>query len=430
MICNINVYKYSISNDYLLAFPFPHLVTGQSMLTTLIYRSRLCDAVPFRDIETMVSAANLRNEHESVTGILLFNGLHFFQLLEGPENAVKTIYQQICKDVRHYNVVELMCDYAPARRFGKAGMELFDLRKHDQDDVLQAVLDKGTSRYQLTYSDRALQFVRTFVLTAGKDNVYEIPPADSWYFKPNVIGHNEAPANTEAEICFQPLIDPLSREMVSLEARTRSSELATAHDSPSEDMYQADLMDKKLAFSAGARLLTRSDVLSISLMPMTLVNKTGAVDFLLTEIAANGLVPEQIEVQFTENEIISRFDEFAGAVKDLKAAGIRVAINHFGAGFAGLQLLARFQPDRIKISQDLITDVHKSGPRQAIIHAIIKCCSSLEIQLSVDGVVRAEEWMWLESAGIEHFQGTLFSMPTFNGIPSIAWPEKRYNTAV
>ena len=401
------------------------------MLTTLIYRSRLCDSVPFRDVETMISAANLRNEHESVTGILLFNGLHFFQLLEGPEHSVKTIYQQICKDVRHFNVVELMCDYAPARRFGKAGMELFDLRKHDQDDVLQAVLDKGTSRYQLTYSDRALQFVRTFVLTAGKDSVYEIPPADSWHFVPNVISDRTACSDIAEEIGFQPLIDPLSREIVSLEARQRSSDQAvSAHNLTDRDIYQADLMAKKAAFCAGAQLLACCGVLSVSLMPMTLVKEPGAVDFLLTEIAANGLVPEQIEVQFTESEIISRFDEFAGAVKGLKAAGISVAIDHFGSGFAGLQLLARFQPDRIKISQDLIMDVHKSGPRQAIIHAIIKCCSSLEIRLSVDGVVNAEEWMWLESAGIEHFQGTLFSAPECNRIPDIAWPEKRYNAEI
>lgn len=310
-------------------------------------------------------------------------------------------------------------------------MELFDLRKHDQDDVLQAVLDKGTSRYQLTFSDRALQFVRTFVLTAGKDSVYEIPPADSWHFVPNVISDRITCSDVAEEIGFQPLIDPLSREIVSLEARKLQPDRAvSAHDLADNGIYQTDLMAKKAAFYAGAQLLARSGVLSVSLMPMTLVKEPGAVDFLLTEIAANGLVPEQIEVQFTESEIISRFDEFAGAVKGLKAAGISVAIDQFGSGFAGLQLLARFQPDRIKISQDLITDVHKSGPRQAIIHAIIKCCSSLEIRLSVDGVVNAEEWMWLESAGIEHFQGALFSAPACNRIPDIAWPEKRYNAEI
>lgn len=61
-------------------------------------------------------------------------------------------------------------------------------------------------------------------------------------------------------------------------------------------------------------------MISINLLPMTLVNKPDAVSFLLDEIKANALVPEQIIVEFTESEVISRFDEFAEAVKSLKAA--------------------------------------------------------------------------------------------------------------
>ena len=60
-------------------------------------------------------------------------------------------------------MVELLSDHGPSRRFGNVGMELFDLRQYDTDEVLQKVLDKGTTRYQLTYNDRALQFFRTFV---------------------------------------------------------------------------------------------------------------------------------------------------------------------------------------------------------------------------------------------------------------------------
>lgn len=86
------------------------------------------------------------------------------------------IYRAICQDPRHYNIVELLCDYAPARRFGKAGMELFDLRLHERDDVLQAVFDKGTSKFQLTYDDRALQFFRTFVLATEQSTYFEILP--------------------------------------------------------------------------------------------------------------------------------------------------------------------------------------------------------------------------------------------------------------
>lgn len=85
------------------------------------------------------------------------------------------------RDPRHYNIVELLCDYAPARRFGKAGMELFDLRLHERDDVLQAVFDKGTSKFQLTYDDRALQFFRTFVLATEQSTYFEIPAEDSGF---------------------------------------------------------------------------------------------------------------------------------------------------------------------------------------------------------------------------------------------------------
>ncbi len=403
------------------------------MLTTIIYRSHLRDDAPLKALEDMVTAANIKNRRSNVTGILLFNGHHFFQLLEGPEEQVKEIYRCICNDPRHHNIVELMCDYAPARRFGKLGMELFDLQKHERNDVLQAVLNKGTSKFQLTYDDRALQFFRTFVLATEKSSYFEIPAPDYWSFITDntctILDESTLPSDTDFSFAFQPIIDPMSQRVIALEAliRGKDGETPAAYFDKfkPEDVYTADLQSKKTAFAMASALRLNHKMLSVNLLPMTLVNKPDAVSFLINEIAAHGLVPEQIIVEFTESEVISRFDTFAQAVKSLKAAGICVAIDHFGAGFAGLQLLSRFQPDRIKISRELITDVHRSGPRQAIIQAIIKCCASLEIMISAVGVEKPEEWMWLESAGIEIFQGNLFAKACLNGIPSVAWPEKK-----
>ena len=403
------------------------------MLTTIIYRSNLREDAPLKALEDMVTAANIKNRRSDVTGILLFNGHHFFQLLEGPEEQVKEIYRCICNDPRHHNIVELMCDYAPARRFGKVGMELFDLQKHERNDVLQAVLNKGTSKFQLTYDDRALQFFRTFVLATEKSSYFEIPAPDYWSFITDntctILDESTLPSDTDFSFAFQPIIDPMSQRVIALEALIRGKDgetPATYFDKfKPEDVYTADLQSKKTAFAMASALGLNHKMLSVNLLPMTLVNRPDAVSFLINEIAAHGLVPEQIIVEFTESEVISRFDTFAQAVKSLKAAGICVAIDHFGAGFAGLQLLSRFLPDRIKISRELITDVHKSGPRQAIIQAIIKCCASLEIMISAVGVEKPEEWMWLESAGIEIFQGNLFARACLNGTPSVAWPEKK-----
>ena len=397
------------------------------MLTTIIYRSHICDDVPVKTLQDMVNAANKKNELAGVTGILLFNGTHFFQLLEGPEETVFKIYHDIAGDKRHYNLVELLCDYAPTRRFGKAGMELFDLREHERDDVLQAVLDKGTSKYQLFYEDRALQFFRTFVEATEKENYFEIPPGDSWEFIPDEDDVTTQLPLVEGEgaynFAFQPIIDPMARQTVALEALalTGSDNVTQDH---SDEFYEADLKSKKLAFAMAAALNIGEQSLSVNLLPMTLVKIPDAVNQLLKDISANGLVPEQIIVEFTEREVISRLDEFTSAVRQLKAAGIRLAIDDFGAGFAGLLLLAQFQPDRIKINRDLIRDVHKSGSRQAIVQAILKGCRSLEILVSAVGVEKAEEWMWLESAGISQFQGPLFATPQAGGIPAVAWPEK------
>ena len=403
------------------------------MLTTIIYRSHICEDVPVKALEEMVAAANRKNRHSDVTGILLFNGTHFFQLLEGPVDNVTAIYQHICRDPRHHNVVELMCDHGPFRRFGNVGMELFDLRQFDTDEVLQQVLDKGTTKYRLTYNDRALQFFRTFVEATEKANYFELPPANSWEFI-----SEETPLSAQSEVvakgadcsfAFQPIVDPFMQQIVSWEALIRTPEgdspAAYFQTLPRDALYEADLKSKQVALSMASALGLHTQTLSLNLLPMTLVNVPNAVDFLLTVIEANGFVPEQIVVEFTESEAISRFDEFTHSVRQLKSAGISVTIDHFGAGFAGLQLLAQFQPDRIKINRDLIANVHKSGPRQAIVQAIIKCCASLEIQFCAVGVELAEEWMWLESAGISQFQGHLFASPRLGGIPAVAWPEKK-----
>ncbi len=403
------------------------------MLTTIIYRSHICKNVPFHSVTDMVAAANVKNDQADVTGILLFNGTHFFQMIEGPEESVLSIYQHICQDKRHYNIVELLCDYAPARRFGKTGMELFDLREYDRDEVLQAVLDKGTSKYQLFYNDRALKFLRTFVEATEKENYFEIPPADSWVFIPDRKGaHTEAVVADNTADCsfaFQPMVDPFAQKILSTEALLRTpggDSTATYFAGLSgKALYEADLNSKKVAFAMASSLKLGEQSISVNLLPMTLVMIPDAVDFLLREIQTNGLVPEQVTVEFTESEVISRIDEFTDGIRQLKAAGISVAIDHFGAGFGGLLLLSQFQPDRIKINRALIKDVHKSGPRQAIIQAIIKCCASLEISISAVGVEKAEEWMWLESAGISHFQGNLFASAQLSGISAVAWPERK-----
>ncbi|OQP30774.1 diguanylate phosphodiesterase [Pantoea latae] len=387
------------------------------MLTTIIYRSHISDSLPVKSLPGMVDKASELNASHQVTGILLFNGTHFFQILEGPEAGVLAIYSKICADNRHHNVVELMRDYSPSRRFGNAGMELFDLREHDRSTVLQAVLDKGTSRYRLTYDDRGLQFLRTFVESREKENYFEVPPVEYWEFIADQTGASE---NWPADhgVTFHPVIDPLGRQVTALEAIATLGADAAAEGLPK---YQASLDAVRQAFTQAGRACPDGMSLYVSLLPMTLVAIPEAVRIIVDDIRSAGLVPEQVIIGVSETEVISQLDAFTIAVRQLKEAGISLSIDNFGDGSAGLSMLTRIQPDRIRIDAGIIRDVHRSGPKQAVVQAIIKCCSALEITVIAAGIERPEEWMWLEAAGVINFQGHLFSRTG----AAVAWPELR-----
>lgn len=103
------------------------------------------------------------------------------------------------------------------------------MRLHERDDVLQAVFDKGTSKFQLTYDDRALQFFRTFVLATEQSTYFEILPKtrlfiadgsdkelDSCTLSPTINDH----------FAFHPIVDPLSRRIIAFEAIVQKMKIA------------------------------------------------------------------------------------------------------------------------------------------------------------------------------------------------------------
>ena len=402
----------------------------KSMLSTLIYRSRLSPACSVKELNQIVTKAQARNAALEITGILLFDGDYFLQVLEGAESAVNQVYGSIRRDPRHCNLVELMRDYAPLRRFGNLGMELFDTRRYAQGSILEAVLQKGTSRYNLAYDDRALKFIRSFVEGHWRAHLLPCPDSANWRFatreNPFSLPMDLIPGQP-CQFALQPIVEPLRGQISSLEALIRGTDGGSpagyfASVAP-EKVYEADLLSKNYAFALAKRIGIGNHKIAVNLLPMSLVMVPNAVGILLDQIARNGLIPEQVVVEVTEDEVISRFDEFVIAIRQLRSAGIALAIDDFGSGFAGLSLLSKFQPEKLKLDRTLVSDIHINGPKQAIVQAIINCCAALEITIVAEGVEKVEEWCWLQAAGIQRFQGYLFARPLLNGVPPVAWPD-------
>ncbi|MCW2478005.1 diguanylate phosphodiesterase [Candidatus Symbiopectobacterium sp. NZEC135] len=403
------------------------------MLSTLIYRSRASRIFDPSLLDALVAQSQARNMTLQLTGILIFDGSHFLQILEGDPEAVNQVYDTICNDPRHDGVIELMRDYAAKRRFINMGMALFDLRHDKPGAVLRAVIKTGALRYNLVSDDRVYKFIRTFVEGRWKKQLAYSTEPESWGFlaeaPPFATPPEQSFLGQPCQFALQPIVEPLRGQISSFEALIRGpngeSPLDYFASIPPDKLHETDLSSKAWALALAKNINIGSHKISINLLPMSLVKVPNAVDILLEQIDRNGLVPEQVIVEVTEDEVISSFDAFSSAIQQLRSAGIGVAIDDFGAGFAGLSLLAKFQPGKIKIDRSIVTDIHAHGPKQAIVQAIVKCCAELEISVVAEGVETVEEWCWLEAAGIRRFQGFLFAKPKLNGAPAIYWPHRR-----
>ncbi|WP_313773199.1 diguanylate phosphodiesterase [Enterobacter huaxiensis] len=399
------------------------------MLTTLIYRSQLNASCRSAQLAALVERARIRNTGLNITGILLSNGHEVLQILEGAEESVVKLFNKIREDKRHTGVVELMRDYGPRRRFENVGMLLFDLEVTSPKEVLQSVLHYSKLESYLTSDDRVFKFIQSFITGKNTSLTGIRIDADKWTLTREHLPFGEGIGLIPDQACqfaFQPIVEPSEGKISSLEALIRGNDGGSPehffNTLDQNKIYEVDLQTKAYAFALAEKLGIGGHKIAVNLLPMSLVNVPGAVEFLVTQIKKHGLQPEQVVVEVTENEMISGFNKFNSAIKQLRAEGIGLAIDDFGSGYAGLSLLTKFQPDKIKIDREIVSNIHLSGPKQAIVKSIVSCCTDLEITLVAEGIEKMEEWCWLESAGIRRFQGFLFARPQLNGVGDISWP--------
>lgn len=401
------------------------------MLTTLIYRSQLNSSCKSIHLASLVEKARHRNAKLNITGILLFNGYDILQVLEGSEESVIQLFHKIREDKRHSDVVELMRDYGPRRRFENVGMLLFDLQVKSPKSVLESVLCYSKLESYLASDDRVFKFIQTFITQKNPSPPDTTYNADKW-----TLSRENAPfgecingviAHQSCQFALQPIVEPGEGKITSLEALIRGNDGGSPERFfqaiDQDKVYEIDLQTKAYAFALAEKIGIGGHKIAVNLLPMSLVNVPGAVEFLVDQIKLHGLQPEQVVIEVTENEMISGFNQFNSAIKHLRAEGIGLAIDDFGSGYAGLSLLTKFQPDKIKIDREIVSNIHLSGPKQAIVRSIVSCCTDMEISLVAEGIEKIEEWCWLESAGIRRFQGFLFSRPQLNGVGDIHWPQ-------
>lgn len=107
------------------------------MLVRLLYVSRLADTSNPECIDSILAESRSHNPALGITGILCYGGGIFLQAIEGGRGAVSELYNHICKDKRHKDVVLLHFEEITERRFGGWTMGQVNLAKLNTSIVLK-----------------------------------------------------------------------------------------------------------------------------------------------------------------------------------------------------------------------------------------------------------------------------------------------------
>ena len=128
-------------------------------------------------------------------------------------------------------------------------------------------------------------------------------------------------------------------------------------------------------------------------------------------LAETGLAPSRLELEITENVLLTDSDANLQALRELRALGVRIAMDDFGTGYSSLSNLRKFPFDKIKIDRSFVHDAIANVDSAAIVRAVTGLGTSLGITVTAEGVETIDQLKLLRAEGCPEAQGYLFSRP-------------------
>ncbi len=133
-----------------------------------------------------------------------------------------------------------------------------------------------------------------------------------------------------------------------------------------------------------------------------------SVEAILNE---TGMEPHRLELELTEGVVVSDADLAERLIIDLRALGIRMALDDFGNGYSSLIYLRRFAFDKIKIDRSFLESMEMQGESAIIVESIVKLGKALGLTVTAEGIENEEQVAFLQKLGCDELQGFLFAEP-------------------
>lgn len=124
-----------------------------------------------------------------------------------------------------------------------------------------------------------------------------------------------------------------------------------------------------------------------------------------------GLSPSRLELEVTETALIKDMNRALATLRQVKALGVRIAMDDFGVGFSSLSHLRSFPFDLIKIDGSFVRAVEQNEKSAAIIRAVLGLGRGLGLPVLAEGIETKDELLFLEAERCEVGQGYHLGAP-------------------
>lgn len=224
-------------------------------------------------------------------------------------------------------------------------------------------------------------------------------------------------------MAFQPIVNIATKEIFAHEALARGLKGESAGTIISqvteENLYKFDQTCRIKAIELAAKLDIQT-FLSINFMPNAVYHPKNCLRTTFKTARENEFPLDKIIFEITEAEEIVDRNHLTNIISEYKKHGFKTAIDDFGAGYSGLNLLTAFQPDYIKLDMELTRDINTEFVKQTIVKSIVQVADDLGIVIIAEGIETADELNCLTDYGIELFQGYYFARPAFQSLAELS----------
>ena len=236
-----------------------------------------------------------------------------------------------------------------------------------------------------------------------------------------------AVASEQLHVAFQPIFSLDSQAVVGLEAFARWTHPTRGNVAPAafiplaEQMGIINALSDNVMRQACATFMTVTnsnphatrgipEFVSINLSYQQL-SDDGLIPYVVSVLAEHRMQPSQLQLEIAESMLVKHRPLTQEVVADLRALGIRVAMDNFGARESSLSCLQEFAIVSLKIDRALVANSARGRQFAALLHAVVTLADNLGFSVIAEGVETNDQLVLLQALGCQYAQGFFLAAP-------------------